>query len=528
MDISAKRTISKASFHTSLTKRLWIFLILGAVIIILGLVNVGLYFNIQAITTSLEHTEILPGYILSLVSVVTGSFIVILFWRRPSCLVIFTLILSVCAALFSSVTAILTVTHIIQPISSLSMCTYLGEKSLCTCHSSFSRSYIHLQDLGSDTISVSFVRTSSCESIQDVLPVLLYSQCAVYLTTFILITVSSVIGLLVLRLERIKRRMEEPYEEIFTVSGGSSTTDSDEESPPDPVVENGKTSSCVVTPLHSRKNFPKSTIQTCPPGILKHNDKPIMQRKPSLVRSKSCDSLDKVNKKEPESSKTLQGKSKLKEHRRRDKRAVTLHNLDTKQLLLILDLRMRYMEETKILKSQGDISKLEAPLHPVDMRRAMTPQPYRKKCQANTLPKIIRSHTPQPGQVTSRQFLENCLSCRENEPNVMPPHSAEVADGASSHTSQDEMQSEEVNVIPRPNHVHQFNSIFYHLNQYSDQNQPFHLKSLCIDRIITTPCFHRSQYLDKVTSTKIFHHNRFVGEGLPSRLLDTLPLPLIS
>lgn len=48
-------------------RRLWIFLILGIVTIIAGIVISGLYFNIQAITTSNNHTEILPTYIVSLV-----------------------------------------------------------------------------------------------------------------------------------------------------------------------------------------------------------------------------------------------------------------------------------------------------------------------------------------------------------------------------------------------------------------------------------------------------------------------------
>ena len=49
-----------------LTKKLWIFLVLGAVIFILGIIVGGIYFNIQSITTSSQHTEILPTYILCL------------------------------------------------------------------------------------------------------------------------------------------------------------------------------------------------------------------------------------------------------------------------------------------------------------------------------------------------------------------------------------------------------------------------------------------------------------------------------
>lgn len=48
-------------------RRLWVFLVLGSLDIVFGLVSVGLYFNIQAITTSDDLTEVLPGYVICLV-----------------------------------------------------------------------------------------------------------------------------------------------------------------------------------------------------------------------------------------------------------------------------------------------------------------------------------------------------------------------------------------------------------------------------------------------------------------------------
>jgi len=67
--------------------------------------------------------------------------------------------------------------------------------------------------------------------------------------------------------------------------------------------------------------------------------------------SKSCDSLDSND---SENKDTNVGtdpkrKSKLKEHRRRGKRAATVHTLDSDQLLLILNLQMRYLQESKVL-----------------------------------------------------------------------------------------------------------------------------------------------------------------------------------
>lgn len=44
-------------------KRLWIFLVLGAVLVVLGLVVGGIYLNIHSLTSSLQHAEIVPTYV---------------------------------------------------------------------------------------------------------------------------------------------------------------------------------------------------------------------------------------------------------------------------------------------------------------------------------------------------------------------------------------------------------------------------------------------------------------------------------
>ena len=108
--------------------------------------------------------------------------------------------------------------------------------------------------------------------------------------------------------------------------------------------------------------------------------------------SRSCDSLDtSAGKIAGEDFGTNQSegnqKGKLKPHRRKGRRAVTLHNLDTKQLMLILNLQMRYLEETKTYQSQKDIQTTSS------ARRAITPQPSSHQPK---IPQNIRSHTPQP------------------------------------------------------------------------------------------------------------------------------------
>ena len=94
---------------------------------------------------------------------------------------------------------------------------------------------------------------------------------------------------------------------------------------------------------------------------------------------------------------------KLKENRRRHRRAVTLHNLDTRQLMMILSLHMRYLQENEAAKSQGNIDterqeEMEAKQR---MRRALTPQPsqyrrYFSQDDSASQARIVRSHTPQP------------------------------------------------------------------------------------------------------------------------------------
>ena len=131
----------------------------------------------------------------------------------------------------------------------------------------------------------------------------------------------------------------------------------------------------------------------------KSRDQDAANRRNSLTfakrLSRSCDSLDTSGQGQGDSKNLDFGTSqsdgqkagKLKAHRRKGRRAVTLHNLDTKQLMLILNLQMRYLEETKQYHSQKDLKNLASP------RRAITPQPSSHQPK---IPQNIRSHTPQP------------------------------------------------------------------------------------------------------------------------------------
>ena len=117
--------------------------------------------------------------------------------------------------------------------------------------------------------------------------------------------------------------------------------------------------------------------------------------------SKSCDSLESSGRESPGKQESGDcdnskgnGKGKLKDHRRKGKRAATVHTLDRDQLLLILSLQMRYLQETKEQESQRYTQGRS------NSRRAITPQPQSQK---PVIPQKIRSHTPQPSRANRRE-----------------------------------------------------------------------------------------------------------------------------
>ena len=112
------------------------------------------------------------------------------------------------------------------------------------------------------------------------------------------------------------------------------------------------------------------------------------------------------------------GQGRLKDHRRRARRAVTLANLDHQQLMLIMSLQLRYLQENESDRQfLMNTQKLEK-----QTRRALTPTPRQERAASggggsfgggsfgggsgvgggaysdvDTRPvKLVRSHTPQP------------------------------------------------------------------------------------------------------------------------------------
>ncbi|XP_060073480.1 uncharacterized protein LOC132553265 [Ylistrum balloti] len=414
-----ERGHKKVMMNAPVFRRLWIFMALGMIIAILGLVTIAVHFLIGNITSSSDLTEILPNYITGLVISVDGLLIVILFWRRHIALVFVEVVLCFGVGAFCAALAVLTGTHILQPIRSLQDCIHDNNRRVCACTSSYRRNALLLES-SSDPSLYTFDGTISCTSVEDILPIFLYVQIGLFAIVFILCVTTKILAFLVLRLERtsLSTLQEETYEEIFTVSGSSC---SDLTSEDEVTLQTGSNISSAPNCINPAvKGFSDSVSQkhngiyAQPAGILKNLDQTVtpLSDFPStnrLLRSKSCDSIDEIyarSAKGPGSEQLPEkGKGKLKEHRRRERRAVTLHNLDSKQLMSVLSLHMRYLEETETLKSQSKLETQNDAI-PIDLkRRAITPQPYHLKYgQTSTLPRTVRSHTPQPNQrLTDKQ-----------------------------------------------------------------------------------------------------------------------------
>lgn len=448
--------VRKRMERSSCIGRVWIFLLLGVILVILGLVVVGVYLNVQMTTSSTTYTEIFPMYINAALIIGAGLTVVPMFWRRLKIMVFSAVVVSMVTGLFSGITAVVTTTHILQPVRSFTRCRYYQSQELCQCFSPYFRDGLDIQYLENEESKYDFEDTSSCSAIQDTLTQLLFTLITVLAIALLLCIGASVVALLVLRIEINKRRFceDEDYEEVYTVSASSDASHNQSDSETDVATEvvtsptgqltaavnqhattnTGTSLGHVTLPANqetaltsqkptsnvkpadnlSQKTPLTSRIKTQSSGERGSSDKLRSSRRNSKSSklsdqeignprssltftkrlSRSCDSLDTSGcqgdtQNQDFGTTQSDGKQsgKLKAHRRKGRRAVTLHNLDTKQLMLILNLQMRYLEETKAYHSQKDLRSVPNP------RRAITPQPSSHQPK---LPQNIRSHTPQP------------------------------------------------------------------------------------------------------------------------------------
>ncbi|XP_041356244.1 uncharacterized protein LOC121373612 [Gigantopelta aegis] len=383
--------------------RIWIFLILGFLMVVFGVIIGGMYLNIRALTESLQYTEVLPTYVTAVTVLASGFFIFLLFWKRLPCLVFVCVLVCVTTSLLCAVAAILTGTHVIQPIEAFIHCTYYDSLKECHCVSPYRRALLDLQHSPLNPANYVFHSTSNCNSIQTTLLHMLYALTVTYAAAFVTSVVSVILALLVLRMERIRRGVfeDDTYEEIFTVSNSSTplTSDSDNDNnfclPPfnDAILND---SSRLP---ESRSNA--SVIRRCrsftQPRFFDTTEESIDDA--HLPKVQPTAEVDSGN-----ADGEVRSGGKLKENRRRHRRAVTLHNLDTRQLMMILSLHMRYLQENEAAKSQGhiDTQRVEEMEAKERIKRALTPQPahqyrrYFSQDDSASQTRIVRSHTPQP------------------------------------------------------------------------------------------------------------------------------------
>ncbi|XP_025084246.1 uncharacterized protein LOC112558172 [Pomacea canaliculata] len=359
----------------------------------------GIYLNIHSLTSSLQHAEIVPTYVPVGAVLIVGLLVFLLFWKRVHLLVFLTSVISAGVAILCGGAAVLTGTHIIQPMLHFVQCSMYEAQSECHCLSPYSRQQLSLEYSDKALAKYVYVGVASCSAVEGQLLQMLYGLCVVYIVTFLVCIAVAVLALLAYHTERLYRRTleEESYEEIFTVSNSSTPPNTEAENEHlnmiRPSADEGETTPTDI--IYSPSDVPVDYNEACRMRRSHSFSQPRRQNQSfdSLESGAvyGCSTLGRRG-----SSRRNEGQGRLKEHRQRARRAVTLHNLDTQQLMLILSLQMRYLQENSSqCQAQMNTKKLE-----MQNRRSLTPEPQSIK-QKNALldkdlnsAKIIRSHTP--------------------------------------------------------------------------------------------------------------------------------------
>ncbi|KAK7497848.1 hypothetical protein BaRGS_00010982 [Batillaria attramentaria] len=396
--------------------RLWIFLIVGALLEVLGLIVGGIYLNVRSLTASLQHTEILPTYI----PVAAGQL-------RPASPpndhlnVFVTSVVSVGVGLLCGGTAVLMGTHIIRPMLHFVTCSMYQPGNECHCLSPYNRQQLSVQYSEKALTTYVYINVTSCGIIQSDLLQMLYAMCGVYTVIFITSVMVTVLALLAYRTERIRKRHleDESYEEIFTVSNSSTPRSTHNDTEQQGMIQQTAQSSTT-----DRENHSSDFIYSPSDIPVDYNEACRMRRSHSFSQPRRPNqSFDSTESNTAYNSSTLgrgegrrqgEGQGRLKEHRRRTRRAVTLANLDTQQLMLILSLQMRYLQETEAEKQQAGQVNPQRKLDP-HRRRAITPTPRQERASSagnysdvDTRPvKMVRSHTPQPYQTYNHSAAQS-------------------------------------------------------------------------------------------------------------------------
>ncbi|KAL8602582.1 hypothetical protein ACOMHN_017555 [Nucella lapillus] len=410
---------------------LWIFVALGLVLEMLGVVLGGVYLNVTSLTTSLHHVQILPTYVPVVAVLVTGVLVLILFCKRWSVLVFVTSMLSVAVSLLCATTSVLMGTHILQPMLHFTHCTLSRDR--CHCYSPYHRQDLALEYSDDALTSYVYEGVSSCDVIESDLIHALFAMCAVYVMLFVVCALVAVVGLLAFCAMRLAKPViqSDSYEEIFTVSQSSSSphASDDSEQPtslqpltsPSPSSSSQpphhpppSSSSFTANPsqfIYSPSDIPLDYNEACRMRQRSHSFSQPRRQNHSFDSSDSSpavyttSTLGRGEGRCRQGEGQGQGQGRLKEHRRRARRAVTLANLDHQQLMLIMSLQLRYLQENNQSDRQFQLNneKLER-----QTRRSLTPDPCRQRAAVTASAsavysdtdqrpvKLVRSHTPVP------------------------------------------------------------------------------------------------------------------------------------
>ncbi|KAH9491599.1 hypothetical protein Btru_031007 [Bulinus truncatus] len=361
----------------------------------------------------------------------------------------------------SVIIAVLTGTHVLQRLLTVSGCVYNRKSNICQCVTQFKRDKLDLERANvGEIVHLALYNVSSCEDVQTVIPTMLYTMVGIHGLLALVSAVAGIISFLVYRTERRRNYLEEEdYDEDDDSSQSTPSSNSDNYAEHHTMLPSHPVNSGASAPLGNIYTNTNATTNDEETVNDDGNTTPDLTYSPSeapmgyaeACRMRRCQSFSQPRKgaareSSPASSASSQtassllsgervtdgGAVRLKENRKKGRRAVTLHGLDREQLLLILSLQMRYLQESeqavkKENKSTPNLNNINVQVNKTNnnptisdtsqentdvannfahlQRRAMTPTPRQERLSSSRATdddleyktsKLVRSHTPQP------------------------------------------------------------------------------------------------------------------------------------
>ncbi|KAK0044913.1 nuclear receptor coactivator 6 [Biomphalaria pfeifferi] len=444
--------------------RVLIFLVLGVLTLVFSGVLIGIYMNVRTLTSSLDVIEVMPSFVPAAAGGLAGLFLLGLFWKRCVVLVYPVLVLCAVSTGLSIIIAVLTGTHVLQPLLSVSGCVYTRKGNICQCLTQFKRDKLDLERVNAgETVYLALHNVSSCEDVQTVIPTMLYTMIGIHGLLALVSAVAGIISFLVYRTERNRNYLDDTdYDEDEDSSPSTPSSNTDNYTEHQNMLSSRQanvTTAASVGNIYTNTNATTKDEETnnddgnTTPSDLTYNPSDAPMGYTEACKMRRCQSFTQPHKRaaregSPGSSESSQtasslmssdrvadgGAIRLKENQKKGRRAVTLHGLDRDQLLLILSLQMRYLQESEQLakkecQSALNLNNINKPNRTnvknpnatssdtsqenIDtsntfshfQRRAMTPTPRQERLSSSRATnddldykpaKQVRSHTPQP------------------------------------------------------------------------------------------------------------------------------------